>query len=129
MSLQCRICLGTGEVFDREHVYPCSYCCDGLGLGDSPLLSKKAAQPSGPVPGAPVEPEKVNHPDHYNAGKIECIDALDSMMVGWEEYQHAEYAWQVVKYVWRAPLKGKLLEDLKKAQFYLNRLIAKLEAK
>ena len=34
---------------------------------------------------------------------------------------------QVVKYIWRSPLKGKPLEDLQKAQFYLNRLIEKVK--
>lgn len=65
----------------------------------------------------------VNHPPHYTQGGVECIDAIDAALG--ENYQ-AYYIGQVMKYVWRAPLKGKLTEDLKKAQWYLNRLIAKL---
>lgn len=65
----------------------------------------------------------VNHPSHYTQGGVECIDAIDAALG--ESYQ-AYYIGQVMKYVWRAPLKGKLTEDLKKAQWYLNRLIERL---
>lgn len=72
---------------------------------------------------------EVEHPSHYNAGSIECIEALDSMMESYSEVHPklASYAWQVVKYVWRAPIKGNMLRDLKKADFYLDRLIRKIE--
>lgn len=82
-----------------------------------------------------LKPDMVNHPSHYTFGKVECIDALESMTKGYNVFDgskegpcvFASLAWQVVKYVWRAPLKGKMLEDLKKAKFYLERLIAKVE--
>ena len=45
-----------------------------------------------------------------------CKDPIDACL-----------SWQVVKYVWRHNLKGKPLQDLKKAQYYLNRLIDKYE--
>lgn len=72
---------------------------------------------------------QVEHPSHYNAGSIECIDALDSMMDSYSDVHPklASYAWQVVKYVWRAPIKGNMLRDLRKADFYLDRLIRKIE--
>lgn len=72
---------------------------------------------------------QVEHPSHYNAGNIECIDALDSMMDSYSDVHPklASYAWQVVKYVWRAPIKGNMLRDLRKADFYLDRLIRKIE--
>ena len=72
--------------------------------------------------------DPVNHPAHYTAGGIECIDALESMATGYPDSVLAGLAWQVVKYVWRCPLKCKPLEDLKKARFYLNRMIDRLEA-
>ena len=72
--------------------------------------------------------DMVNHPAHYTAGSVECIDALESMSVGYQDSVQAALAWQVVKYIWRSPLKGKQLEDLQKAQFYLNRLIEKAKA-
>ena len=71
--------------------------------------------------------DMVNHPAHYTAGSVECIDALESMSVGYQDTIQAALAWQVVKYIWRSPLKGKQLEDLQKAQFYLNRLIEKVK--
>lgn len=73
--------------------------------------------------------DMVNHPAHYTAGKIECIDALESMASGYKDSVQAGLAWNVVKYVWRCPLKNNPLEDARKAKFYLNRLIQKLEEK
>ena len=81
------------------------------------------------------KPDMVNHPSHYTFGKVECIDALESMAEGYNVFGSskegpcvfATLAWQVVKYVWRAPLKGKMHEDLMKAKFYLERLITKVE--
>ncbi len=62
----------------------------------------------------------VNHPAHYNTGGVEVIDLI-------EAYQLGFHLGNVVKYIARAGRKGpeKRLEDLKKAQFYLNRYIAK----
>jgi hypothetical protein len=60
------------------------------------------------------EKEKVNHPDHYNKG-IETIDYIESWNMNFAQGN-------VVKYVSRYAMKGGL-EDLKKAQWYLERLI------
>ncbi len=64
--------------------------------------------------------EAVNHPSHYNMGKIEVIDAIEDWKLGFN-------LGNAVKYIARAAHKGKLLEDLKKARFYLNRAIANIE--
>ena len=66
----------------------------------------------------------VNHPPHYQ-GTIECIDAIEASMSA-EAFKGALKA-NVIKYVWRYETKGKL-ESLQKAQWYLNRLIATIEA-
>lgn len=71
--------------------------------------------------------DMVQHPPHYTAGPIECIDALESMVMGYQDPVEAGLAWQVVKYIWRSPLKGKQAEDLDKAAFYLNRLREKVK--
>ena len=71
----------------------------------------------------------VDHPQHYNQGSIECIDALNAMVEGWSDPVSAVLAWQTVKYIWRHPFKGKPVEDLKKAQFYLERLVQRYECK
>lgn len=64
--------------------------------------------------------EKVNHPSHYNTGKIEVIDAIEDWKLGFN-------AGNAVKYIARAPHKGKNVEDLKKAAWYIAREIARLE--
>ena len=65
--------------------------------------------------------DPVNRASHYNQGGIECIDALEASM------SPIEYAGllkgQVFKYIWRYRHKGKATEDLKKAFYYLERLI------
>jgi len=71
--------------------------------------------------------DPVNHPSHYTTGGIECIDALNAMMQGYKTADTGALAWQIVKYVWRAPLKGNMAQDLGKAKFYLDRLISKTE--
>ena len=65
--------------------------------------------------------ETVNHPSHYAGGGIEVIDALEP----WKLDFHLG---NVVKYIVRAGLKGDLIEDLRKAAWYLNRRI-EIEAK
>jgi hypothetical protein len=66
----------------------------------------------------------VNHPPHYQ-GSIECIDAIEASMSA-EAFKGALKA-NAIKYVWRYETKGGV-ESLQKAQWYLNRLIATIEA-
>lgn len=86
-------------------------------------IACKAAEGSG----APAN-DLVNHPTHYtSSGGIECIDAIEACISSYNEVTHASLVWQVVKYLWRAPLKGNYAQDIRKAQFYMNRLVAKLD--
>tara|TARA_R100000935_G_scaffold58023_2_gene93570 strand:+ start:1238 stop:1549 length:312 start_codon:yes stop_codon:yes gene_type:complete len=63
--------------------------------------------------------EMVNHPAHYNQAGIETIDAIGAMLnTGFESYLQGN----IVKYLWRYQYKNGV-EDLKKAQWYLNKLI------
>ena len=64
--------------------------------------------------------DPVNHPAHYtrNPSGVECLDVVEHMNF---------CRGNVIKYVWRAGLKSNELEDLKKAKFYLEREIARLE--
>lgn len=73
--------------------------------------------------------DMVNHPSHYTSGGVECIDAITSALSSYEDPVDAWLVGQVIKYLWRAPLKGKYEEDIKKAQFYLNRLVEKIDKK
>ena len=71
--------------------------------------------------------DNVNHPKHYTQGGIECIDALKAATVGKTGIEAVCVA-NVIKYCWRYEEKNGL-EDVKKAQFYINRLIQELEEK
>lgn len=72
--------------------------------------------------------DNVNHPQHYmSSNGIETIDAIDAFTEGLTGYE-AVYTGNVLKYICRWKKKNGL-EDLKKAAWYLNRLIKKLEAK
>ena len=65
--------------------------------------------------------DAVNHPSHYTAGAIECIDAIAASM-SHEEFQ-SFLKGQVIKYLWRFQMKSAPLQDLQKAQWYMNRLV------
>ena len=62
----------------------------------------------------------VNNPDHYNTGSIECIDAIQESMssVAFKGYLKGN----CMKYLWRYDYKGKQVQDLQKAGWYLNKL-------
>lgn len=64
--------------------------------------------------------DMVNHPSHYtsHASGVECIDVAEHMnfCLG-----------NAVKYIWRSGLKGDPIEDLRKARFYLDREINRLD--
>lgn len=72
-----------------------------------------------------MDHDPVNHPKHYNSSeakcecgrRIECIDIVRHMSfdIG-----------NVIKYLWRSTMKNGL-EDMKKAQWYLNDAIKQLE--
>jgi hypothetical protein len=79
-----------------------------------------------------VEPEAVEqpasdpvNPSHYKQGSIECIEAIKAALgVGF-----IAYLWgNILKYLWRWPNKNGI-QDLKKARWYLDRLIKEEEAK
>ena len=66
----------------------------------------------------------INNPSHYQprAGGIDCIGAMEAM-VGSDVFA-GHLRCQVLKYLWRYELKGSPAQDLKKARFYLDRLIS-----
>lgn len=98
-------------------------------VAQSPTSSGATALPPAPQTTSEAEPATaatVNHdpvdaPQHYtwHPAGIECLDVAE----------HFSYALgNVIKYVWRAGRKGDALEDLRKAETYLRREIARLEA-
>ena len=70
-------------------------------------------------------PDMVNHPQHYTQGGIECIDALKAATVGKRGIEAVCVA-NVIKYLWRYEEKNGI-EDIRKAKFYVERLLKELE--
>ena len=61
----------------------------------------------------------VNHPEHYNhIPDIECIDVIE-----WFNFNIGS----AIKYLWRVDFKGKPVEDLEKAAWYIQREIERRE--
>lgn len=69
--------------------------------------------------------DMVNHPSHYTQGGIECIDALKAATVSKVGIEAVCTA-NAIKYLWRYEEKNGI-EDVKKARWYIDRLIKELE--
>ena len=86
-----------------------------------------------PVPWAttksPIAPkgDPVDHPEHYTAGKVEVIEILEQAVQDAPDPISGGLLWQTLKYLLRLWYKGNMLQDAKKARWYLNRLIERLE--
>ena len=66
-----------------------------------------------------IPTDMVNKPPHYNKSGIECITAISAATSdGFEYYLQGN----IMKYIWRYTHKNQI-EDLKKAQWYLSKLI------
>ncbi len=89
-----------------RNYYPC-------GAHGQWRLNEESAAPAHPVSNTAVD-----HPPHYNVGKYEVIDVIEDWRLGFN-------LGNVVKYVARAEHKGRELEDLDKAAWYINREIAR----
>ena len=83
----------------------------------------------------PVEPEPVEkptsdpvNPSHYKQGPAETIDIIEAAIAKAPNNKAAGLHWQVLKYALRCWFKNGI-EDLKKARWYLDRLIQEEEAK
>ena len=61
----------------------------------------------------------VNHPPHYQGNGMECIDA---MVAAYGRLDTAAFCkLNAFKYIWRCSYKGKCIEDVDKAIWYLNK--------
>ena len=73
-----------------------------------------------------IKEDVVTKPKHYNQGGIECIDAIEAMLT------HEEFVGYLrgnsLKYRWRFRYKNGV-EDLRKAEWYENKLLEILEEK
>jgi hypothetical protein len=82
---------------------------------ESAVASQEAAKRAAP------EPDMVNHPSHYTAGKYEAVEVLDD----W--FPKDPHIWNAVKYLSRYAHKGKPVQDLEKAIWYIRRRIRVLQ--
>src|SRR5699024_7350443 len=67
--------------------------------------------------------DMVHSPAHYNAGKYEVIDMLEVMADGYEDPKVAYLVATAGKYLFRAPFKNNMKQDIEKAVWYLNRAL------
>lgn len=116
----------------------CSYCrqVDGQHASSCKLKPRnggftapdRPAEP-GPVMYGEAEHEgwedPVDHPSHYTEGSIECIDALESAL-GHDAFI-GFCVGNAIKYAWRHRHKGTPVTDLRKAQWYLERALERIE--
>lgn len=123
-----------------ETLYDCSDCSASLNalcakksfvrFTDDELIAAHAElcgteEDEGPKQGEIND--AVEHPAHYNQGGIECIEAIKAATVGKKGIEAVCTA-NAIKYLWRFEAKNGI-EDVKKAAWFVNRLIAELEAK
>ena len=91
-------------------------------LGASNSMDKMAEYVEKYLEGVKSDP--VNRPAHYASGGIECIDAMQAAFG--DEAVKDFCLCNAFKYLWRHRQKNGV-EDLKKARWYLNRLIREME--
>ena len=136
VQVECTTCMGKGQVFIVETTgeksvsgkLDCPDCVEPKSiftLTPKPWEVKKEESQMGEnMTGAslatltnqdpPPKKEAVKHPTHYNAGKVEVIDAIESWRLGFNDGN-------AVKYIGRHKFKQNAAEDLKKALWYLTR--------
>ena len=74
-----------------------------------------------------LKKDQIN-PDHYKAGKVECIDALETVASLNPESKEVVSQCNAIKYLWRYNNKNDdPLTDLYKSRWYLTRLIELVE--
>ena len=66
--------------------------------------------------------EMIDHPKHYNRGKFEAIDIIEALEMNFN-------LGNAQKYLFRAGHKDDIIQDLKKALWYLDREVQRLENK
>ena len=72
-----------------------------------------------------TEDDVVNHPSHYTQGKFEVIDYIEDKLSDEEFFGYC--IGNTIKYISRCKHKGNTIQDLEKADWYLDRIIGKLK--
>ena len=97
----------TEPYINSESVQDLYTCTNADDVKGSCVVADKKSNPISNV---------IDHPSHYNKGKIEVIDFIEDQGLSF-------HLGNVIKYIARAGSKGDKLEDLKKARWYLDRYI------
>lgn len=71
--------------------------------------------------------DPINHPPHYTAGPIKSIDVIEQTVRFAPTPMMRRLQWQILKYLLSMWLKANPLQDARKARWYLDRLIQRLE--
>ena len=74
--------------------------------------------------GAVPPTDEINHPSHYTQGRMEVIDAIEGLQLGYHESNVVKY---VARWRFKHDTPAKRLSDLNKAKWYLDRLIRQAE--
>ena len=115
-----------------EYCYNCLHECDNDICRDCAESTVKGAIPSKfeplQFPRGIVEVEHqtekvdpVNHPSHYETGKFECIEVMKEVFG--EESVKAFCLLNAFKYLYRCKRKNNKTEDIKKANWYINKYL------
>ena len=112
-----------GIIKECKEYYP--NCCKDCFYSDTAGLCCFKNRPTAwclEIADKGTQPDSVNHPSHYTNGKIEVIDFIEDKELGF-------HLGNAVKYISRAGRKNpdKIVEDLQKAVWYINREIGRLE--
>lgn len=94
----------------------CKACMFYDGINNEPchILAIK-------VPQKPPLSDVIHHPDHYTWKGAECKDIIKTMTAGLEGFE-AYCMGNIIKYLYRYPKKGALLQDIRKAEEYISML-------
>lgn len=131
--------MGIGEIKQvlRDHAYKVDFgsqgvfklhedVLEGMSKEKAPEAKFKAVELNlSPTDIAWLANDPVNHPFHYCQGGIECIEALKAATTGLVGIEAVCTA-NAIKYLWRHKHKNGV-QDLKKAIFYIERLIQHYE--
>lgn len=119
---------GVLEIWDEAGGEWCLSCREYGGEWCKSLTALPTFEPFVSVEDAPHtgDHDPVNRPAHYaSGGGVECIEAIKASMS--RESFLGYLKGNVQKYLWRYEKKVNPVEDLKKARWYLDRLIAEQE--
>ncbi len=92
----------------------------GNDIYSPPPKDKKGCKRCGKEKSCKPKKEKVDHPSHYNTGRIEVIDAIEDWNLGFNDGN-------AIKYIARHQYKGNPIQDIEKAIWYLQRHLDNLK--